>query len=58
MDEPLAEVVNGHTKLQSDEMHDIIEKTVSHLEGILKSGWMPSGIWTDPIVWAWRKHIV
>jgi len=53
---PLADVINGHTKLQCDELRDTVEKMVSKLGDIVECNWLPSGLWTDPVRWAPRKH--
>ena len=53
---PLADVINGHIKLECEELKDTIEKTVTRLAGILDVKWRPSGILTDPVRWASRKH--
>ena len=55
-DSSRADVINGHMKLKCDELKDTIEKTVSKLENMLNCKWWPSGIWTDPVRWAPRKH--
>jgi hypothetical protein len=54
--QPLAEVVNGRAPLHAAELEDCLEQTLRDIEIILDCGWIPSGLWTDPIKWAPRAH--
>ena len=55
---PLAEVINGHAHLFADELENIVDGTLSNIEYLLDSKWMPSGLRSDPIRWAPRASNV